>query len=153
MGIAAIIQLHRLREVMALVEFTRFEAIAADINGEYEQDVERAPIAHEPTWFPAVENRGEGIFIQLHASAVDTWFARPPCSSASSPSAGATTNGRRSVPSNNDPLEGRWRLGAACHGCALVGESSCEMRNDYRDRALVVPVLGQEDSAFFGNAL
>src|SRR5205807_10056234 len=29
---------------------------------------------------------------------------------------------------------------AACHGCALVAETSCEMRNDYLDRALVVPV-------------
>ena len=46
-------------------------------------------------------------------------------------------------------LEGRWLLGAACHGCALVAETSCEMRNDYLDRALVVPVLGLEDAAFF----
>ncbi len=59
-GVAAVYQLHRLREVMALVGFTRFEAIAADINGEYDQDVERAAIACEPSWFPAVENRGEG---------------------------------------------------------------------------------------------
>ena len=40
--------------------------------------------------------------------------------------------------------------GAACHGCALVAETSCEMRNDYLDRALVVPVLGLSDAAFFG---
>ena len=51
----------------------------------------------------------------------------------------------------DDTLEGRWLLGAACHGCALVGESFCEMRNDYLDRALVVPVLGLEDAAFFEN--
>ena len=53
----------------------------------------------------------------------------------------------------DDSLEGRWLLGAACHGCALVGESSCEMRNDYLDRALVVPVLGLDAAAFFTNAL
>jgi len=53
----------------------------------------------------------------------------------------------------DDPLEGRWLLGAACHGCALVGESSCEMRNDYLDRALVVPVMGLEDAAFFAASL
>ena len=40
---------------------------------------------------------------------------------------------------------------AACHGCALIAETSCEMRNDYLDRALVVPVLGTKDAAFFGS--
>jgi hypothetical protein len=43
----------------------------------------------------------------------------------------------------------RLRAGAACHGCALVAETSCEMRNDHLDRALVVPVLGVHDAAFF----
>ena len=69
-GIEAVIQLHRLREVLALVGFTRFEAVTPDINGEYETDVERAQIALEPQWFPAVENRGEGVFVQLRADAV-----------------------------------------------------------------------------------
>jgi hypothetical protein len=46
-------------------------------------------------------------------------------------------------------IEGRWLHGAACHGCALIAETSCEMRNDYLDRALVVPVLGLQDVAFF----
>ena len=41
-GIEAVIQLHRLREVLALVGFTRFEAEVPDIDGEYETDVERA---------------------------------------------------------------------------------------------------------------
>ena len=46
-------------------------------------------------------------------------------------------------------MEKRWLHGAACHGCALVAETSCEMRNDYLDRALVVPVLGVPGAAFF----
>ena len=46
-------------------------------------------------------------------------------------------------------MEGRWLHGAACHGCALVAETSCEMRNDYLDRALVVPTLAVHDAAFF----
>jgi hypothetical protein len=46
-------------------------------------------------------------------------------------------------------MEQRWLHGAACHGCALVAETSCEMRNDYLDRALVVPVLGVPGAAFF----
>lgn len=248
-GVEAVYQLHRLREVMTLVGFTRFEAIAPDINGEYEQEVERAPIACEPTWFPAVENRGEGIFVQLNAQAVEAWFARPavkariaalsaghdqwqakrattrpfpggqyillhtlshlllqsltlrcgyPMSAireriyadtqarrygillyTGSPDAGGTLGGlvqqaraieghleyalHTAMLCSNDPicaqhtaddeLEGRWLLGAACHGCTLVGEPSCEMRNDYLDRALVVPVLGLEDAAFFEAAL
>jgi Domain of unknown function (DUF1998) len=70
---------------------------------------------------------------------------------------------RMSALCSNDPvcaqhvpgksLENRWLQGAACHGCALVAETSCEMRNDYLDRALVVPVLGVPDAAFFQAAL
>ena len=48
-----------------------------------------------------------------------------------------------------ESMEKRWLHGAACHGCALVAETSCEMRNDYLDRALLVPVLGIPDAAFF----
>ena len=49
-------------------------------------------------------------------------------------------------------MEARWLHGAACHGCTLVAETSYEMRNDYLDRALVVPVLGVADAAFFGRS-
>ena len=245
-GIQAVIQLHRLREVLALTGFTRFEAVMPDINGEYETDVERAEIALEPAWFPAVENRGEGVFLQLRAEAVKGWLSREgvkqrleslvtghrrwmkdrkterpfpggpyvllhtlshlliqslamrcgyPASSirervytdteagrfgillyTGSPDAEGTLGGlvqearhiedhlaqalRMSALCSNDPicaehapgesLEGRWLHGAACHGCALIAETSCEMRNDYLDRALVIPVLGVEDAAFFG---
>jgi hypothetical protein len=68
-----------------------------------------------------------------------------------------------SAPRSNDPIcaqhapgvsvEERWLHGAACHGCALVAETSCEMRNDYLDRALVVPVLGDPGAASFPAAL
>ena len=51
--------------------------------------------------------------------------------------------------SPDESMEARWLHGAACHGCALIAETSCEMRNDYLDRALVVPVLGVLDAAFF----
>jgi hypothetical protein len=46
-------------------------------------------------------------------------------------------------------MEGRWLHGVACHGCALLAETSCEMRNDYLDRALVVPTLAVPGAAFF----
>ena len=75
-GIAEVIQLHRLREVLALAGFTRFEAVTPDIHGEYESDVERAAIAEEPSWYPAVENHGEGLFLRLRSEAVDDWLGR-----------------------------------------------------------------------------
>ncbi len=246
-AVQAVFQLHRLREVMALAGFSRFEAIMPDINGEYDTDVERAQIQTEPSWFPAVENRGEGVFVQLRASAVRDWLDRPGVKarltdlenghkkwaeerkskwpfpggsyillhtlshlllqalamkagySASSireriyaeselerygillftgsSDAEGTLGGlvaearhmqshlRRALAAaglcSNDPicaqhipdstLEKRYLHGAACHGCTLVAETSCEMRNEYLDRALVVPILGVEDAALFGS--
>ncbi|MCA9540266.1 MAG: DUF1998 domain-containing protein [Myxococcales bacterium] len=50
----------------------------------------------------------------------------------------------------NGPDERRLE-GAACHGCLFISESSCEWFNHSLDRALVVPVLGQDPKlAFFG---
>ena len=76
-GIESVIQLHRLREVLALTGFTRFEAEMPDIYGEFETDVERAELAIEPSWFPAFENRGEGVFIKLRSETVQDWLQRP----------------------------------------------------------------------------
>jgi len=246
LGVGSVTQAHRLREVMTLVGFTRLEAVTPDIDGEYETDVERADLALDPEWFPAVENRGEGVFIELRATALAGWLKRPqvsgrvdalsegydrwaedrkltkpfpggpyvllhtlshlllqslamqcgyPASSireriyvdyagsrfglllyTGSSDAEGTLGGlvqqgrhfedhltyalRMSSLCSNDPIcaqhvpgkdmEGRWLHGAACHGCALVAETSCEMRNDFLDRALVVPTLGTpRETAFF----
>ena len=61
---------------------------------------------------------------------------------------------------SNDPVcaqhkpdhkhEGRSMHGAACHGCLLIAEPSCERRNELLDRSLVVPTVDQTDAAFFG---
>ncbi len=248
--IAAVVQLHRLREVLALIGFTRFEAVTPDIHGDLEpNDVKRrAELARDPSWYPAVENRGEGVFVQLDADAVAAWQKRPavqqrlaqladghdkwqaprkanrafpggpyillhtlshllihsmaircgyPASAireriyadadtarfgillfTGSPDAEGTLGGlvqqarhidehldhalEMGTLCSNDPVcaqhlpgaedkEDRPLHGAACHGCAFVSETSCEMRNDYLDRALVVPVLGLRDAAFFGS--
>ncbi len=247
-GVETVIQLHRLREVLAVTGFTRFEAIMPDIHGEYDTDVEPAKLALEPLWFPAVENRGEGLFLQLRSEAVAAWLARPavavrldqlagshklwcvnrkiervfpggpyvllhtlshlliqslamrcgyPASSireriyaedeakrfglllyTGTPDAEGTLGGlvqqarhveshlahalRTGALCSNDPIcaqhapgesmEERLLHGAACHGCALVAETCCEMRNDYLDRALVVPTLATAGAAFFGEA-
>ncbi|MDE0037651.1 MAG: DUF1998 domain-containing protein [Gammaproteobacteria bacterium] len=242
-GIEAVVQLHRLREVLALIGFTRLEAAMRDIHGEYDTDVERAEIALEPSWYPAIENRGEGVFVQLRSDAVDRWQQTPevrrrldelrlghaawvenrkvkmafpggpyvllhtlahllvqslamrcgyPASSlreriyaengrygllvyTGTPDAEGTLGGlvqqarhiedhlaealRMGQLCSNDPIcaqhapaesmRNAYLHGAACHGCTLIAETSCEMRNDYLDRALVVPVLGMDAAAFF----
>lgn len=48
-----------------------------------------------------------------------------------------------------DPHEERFLHGAACHGCLLIAETSCERRNELLDRALVVPTVATPDAAFF----
>jgi hypothetical protein len=50
----------------------------------------------------------------------------------------------RPVEHDHQPLHG-----AACHGCLLVAETSCEQHNDYLDRALVVPTVEGLDVEFF----
>jgi hypothetical protein len=51
---------------------------------------------------------------------------------------------------SRSPHEGRFLLGAACHGCLLIAEPSCEQHNDFLDRALVVPTVEDLGAEFFG---
>jgi hypothetical protein len=63
---------------------------------------------------------------------------------------------------SNDPVcaqhrpqsqhEERFLHGAACHGCLLIAETSCEQRNEFLDRALVVETVGRAGAAFFAPA-
>ncbi|MBY3136901.1 DUF1998 domain-containing protein [Rhizobium laguerreae] len=39
--------------------------------------------------------------------------------------------------------------GAACHGCLLIAETSCEMRNLFLDRSLLIPTMSGDQSCFF----
>jgi hypothetical protein len=39
--------------------------------------------------------------------------------------------------------------GAACHGCLLIAETSCEMRNLFLDRSLLVDTMAESGAAFF----
>jgi hypothetical protein len=243
-AIERVVLVHRLREVIAQVGFTRFEAISPDIEGELELGVEPAPLAREVEWLPAIETRGEGFFIGFNKKAVNEWFARPivrqrarqldagfqawladhqgsrrrfpglpyimlhtlshllltavslecgyPASSlrervyasdrgygillytatsdAEGTLGGLVETGRlirdhlrtaleMAMLCSNDPvcaqhepdeaLERRFLLGAACHGCLLISETSCEQHNDFLDRALVVPTVAESGAAFF----
>lgn len=51
--------------------------------------------------------------------------------------------------SPDHPQEHRFLHGAACHGCLLIAETSCEQFNDFLDRALVVPTVADPHAAFF----
>jgi hypothetical protein len=39
--------------------------------------------------------------------------------------------------------------GAACHGCLVIAETSCEARNLFLDRALLVDTVGPSGVGFF----
>ena len=234
---------HRLREVVAQVGFTRFESAGPDIQGELSLNVEPAPLALGISWLPAVENRGEGVFIQINADAIATWMDKPavkargeklaagfaawkaehvgsnrefpglpyyllhslshllmtaislecgyPASSlreriftmpgqygiliyTGSTDSEGTLGGlimaardirrhmRRALDMgllcSNDPVcayhepsrhDLQPLLGSACHGCLLVSETSCEQRNEFLDRALLVATVEALGAEFF----
>lgn len=71
-----VVLVHRLREVVAQLGFTRFEAAGPDIEGELSLEVKRAPISLDTSWLPAIENRGEGIFLLFKAGAIEKWLKR-----------------------------------------------------------------------------
>jgi hypothetical protein len=240
-----VVLVHRLREVRALTGFTRFESASPYLQGDLDVGVMRADLARNTTWVPAVETRGEGVFLHFKTSTINAWCSRPdvirrgeqlaagldewnktrkqskrtfcgmpyvllhslshllitsvslrcgyPASSireriyalpdqgygillytATSDSEG-TLGGLVEVGRDigehldeaielgrlcsNDPVcaqhdpkdehEQRFLHGAACHGCLLISETSCEMHNDYLDRAVVVPTVDGSAAAFF----
>jgi uncharacterized protein DUF1998 len=243
--LSKVVKVHRLREVIAQVGFTRFESAVADIDGELALDVERAALSLNQSWVPAVENRGEGVFLAIDPEAMHTWLARPAVNArgeqliagfdawkkthpgltsakfpglpyvmlhslshllitavsldcgyaassireriyvggaghgillyTASPDAEGTLGGLVQAADRmdkylaeavelgklcaNDPVcaqhrpesaeEERFLLGAACHGCLLLAESSCERRNDFLDRGLIVATVDSDGAAFF----
>jgi hypothetical protein len=249
-GLDRVVLVHRLREVMALVGFTRFEPPIPDEEGEISLGVHRADVAISADWLPAVENRGEGFFLGFDAEVIRQWemdlFQGGETSrwrelekgqqrwrernnksaaqhrlpgpayimlhtlshllinsvaldsgysssaireriyaatgvgygillyTASSDSEG-TLGGLVEVGRNigphleralerarlcsHDPVcathepangaEERYLHGAACHGCVLISETSCEQRNVLLDRALVVETVVGGGGAFF----
>jgi len=53
----------------------------------------------------------------------------------------------------NDEQEDRLLHGAACHGCLLIAETSCERRNEMLDRALVINTVAGLGAEFFPDTL
>ena len=50
----------------------------------------------------------------------------------------------------DDRNQERFLNGAACHGCLLIAEPSCERRNEFLDRALVAATVGPLGTESFG---
>ena len=70
--IASVLQLERLREVNALIGFTRVEALegsTASTGGAERANLSRTP----PDWVPASQVHGEGIFIRFNEESLAKW--------------------------------------------------------------------------------
>lgn len=64
--------IHKVREVQALIGFTRLKPV--DISDEPEAQSSIVPIKEPDTnWYPAYDVRGEGIFIEFDNAAIDSW--------------------------------------------------------------------------------
>lgn len=234
----------RLKEVAALVGFTRFAPVMPDIDGELDLSVQRAALSLDDSWVPAVVNRGEGVFLSFKERSIREWLGRDEVGRredelkeafdewatrkglqgaifpgaayvmlhslahllitavalecgygassireriyagqsgygillfTGSPGSEGTLGGLVDVGKDigrhlraaleigrlcsNDPVcaqhpprdvhEERYLHGAACHGCVLIAEPSCERRNEFLDRALVVPTVVDPNYAYF----
>jgi hypothetical protein len=259
-GIKSLVAIHRLREVACLYGFTRFEPapLATDELEDVGLAVRGAPLAQLPDWLPAVEQFGEGFFLQFVPEALAGWLSQPDLMArASQLQAGATAwiNQKRArgemasenafrermrpehvlahtlshalmsevaldcgypssslkerlyvlprlpgqpihcgiliytasagnqgtlgglvevtrrfvrllksalerarlcsgdpVCADHDPTtaqDDRTLHGAACHGCLLVAETSCEAKNLFLDRALLVDTMARTKAGFF----
>jgi hypothetical protein len=230
--------------VVALTGFTRFEPMTVDENAEPDIGARSAALDVAITWLPAIENRGEGVFVSFKPEEIEKWARRDAVSArsrelvagfgrwreinnqakrdrypdlayvllhaishlliqqialecgypltslkervyaiggrygiliytsssdADGTLGGLVNSGRRVVEHlaaavrdaqlcSNDPVcavhspdsdDERHLHGAACHGCLFLPETSCEIRNDFLDRALVVATLATPSAAFF----
>jgi hypothetical protein len=76
-GIGSLVAVHRLREVSCLYGFTRFEPsiLATDDLEDVGLAVDGAPLGRSPTWLPAVELFGEGLFLVFDPAALQSWLS------------------------------------------------------------------------------
>ena len=71
----------RLREVQALVGFTRFTARTSSLGGlpiDTSEGSRRAPLAKDLRWVPSCENKGEGIFLDFNPALIRAWSQSDP---------------------------------------------------------------------------
>ena len=71
-----VVLVERLREVTAMVGFTRIDA-GGELADELDIPTKNAPLSRTPpTWVPATDVRGEGIFIQFDEKKINEWTQR-----------------------------------------------------------------------------
>ena len=69
----------KLREVKALIGFTRIESPGEFADAREIPQDQRAPLSRRPpTWVPATEVRGEGIFLEFDGDKIRDWARTPP---------------------------------------------------------------------------
>lgn len=72
-----VVLVHKLREVRALIGFTRLEVATPNLQGEFDLGVEPARISRYCDWLPATEIHGEGTVLVLKEKEVAAWEERP----------------------------------------------------------------------------
>lgn len=73
-----IVLVERLREVRALAGFTRIDSPGEMAESDEEEIKAISPISRKkPNWIPAIEVRGEGIFLQFKEDEILNWLAKP----------------------------------------------------------------------------
>ena len=72
-----VVLVERLREVRALAGFTRIDSPGEMGESDEEEIQSISPISRKkPHWIPAIEVRGEGIFLQFKESEILNWLAQ-----------------------------------------------------------------------------
>ena len=73
-----VVLVERLREVRAMLGFTRLDSFGELNDPDLGEMTDRAPLSRRaPTWLPAAEVRGEGLFIQFSETQLGAWLRRP----------------------------------------------------------------------------
>ena len=73
-----VVLVERLREVRAMIGFTRIDSAGELTDPDLGVMPDIAPISRQsPTWVPANEVRGEGIFIQFSEERIQQWVVQP----------------------------------------------------------------------------
>ena len=72
-----VVLVERLREVRAMIGFTRIDAMGELTDPDLNIQIDPSPLSRQPsTWVPADEVRGEGIFIQFNEAKINAWLAQ-----------------------------------------------------------------------------
>jgi hypothetical protein len=72
-GVTEVVPVERIREVVALVGFTRIDGPDSGVADDADQALSAPMARSEITWVPSAEVRGEGIFIRLPEERVAEW--------------------------------------------------------------------------------